>query len=105
VPGDLRAALFQTAALIPGVELFDDQANRNGQTGVAVGRYEAGWGTRQEIIFDPDTGLSIGEREVPVDEGSGQPVGDPIGWTAVVTEVAPASAVDEIRADPMDPMD
>jgi hypothetical protein len=102
VPGDLRAALFRVAALIPGVELIEEQANLNGQIGVAVGRYESGWGTRQEIIFDPDTGMVIGEREVLVDRGHGPllPVGSARSWTAVTTEVVPASAVDEIPADP-----
>jgi RNA polymerase sigma-70 factor (ECF subfamily) len=67
VPGDLRAALFQAAALTPGVELVDHQANLNGQIGVAVGRYEPSTGVRQEIIFDPHTGMVIGERDVLVD--------------------------------------
>lgn len=104
VPGDVRAALFEAAALIPGVELVDDQANLNGQTGVAVGRYEPNNGTRQEIIFDPDTGMVIGQRDVLVDYGMGPllPVGTAAGWTAVVTEVVPASMVDQIPADPRD---
>lgn len=104
VPGDLRAALFQAAALIPGVELVDEQANLNGQTGVAVGRYEPENGERQEIIFDPDTGMVIGERDVVVDqryEGP-LPIGTAVGWTAVSTEVVPATTVDEIPADPME---
>jgi hypothetical protein len=104
VPGDLRAALFQAAALIPGVELVDDQANLNGRTGVAVGRYESANGQRQEIIFDPETGLVIGEREILVDHGIGPllPVGTAWSWTAVTTDVVPADVVDAIPADPLD---
>jgi RNA polymerase sigma-70 factor (ECF subfamily) len=104
VPGGLRAALFRAAALIPGVELVDEQANLNGQVGVAVGRYEPNSGHRQEIIFEPDTGMVIGERQVLVDRGYGPhlPVGSAIAWTAVATAVVPASEVDEIPADRMD---
>lgn len=104
VPGDLRAALFQAAALIPGVELIDEQANLNGQVGVAVGRYEPNNGERQEIIFDPETGAMIGERDVLVDRGNGPllPAGTAPSWTAVTTDVVPASMVDEIPADPME---
>jgi RNA polymerase sigma-70 factor (ECF subfamily) len=104
VPGDVRAALFRAAALIPGVELVDEQANLNGQVGVAVGRYEPNAGDRQEIIFEPDTGMVIGERQVLVDRGYGPhlPVGSAIAWTVVATEVVPASEVDETPADQMD---
>jgi RNA polymerase sigma-70 factor (ECF subfamily) len=101
-PGDVRAALFQAAALIPGVDVTDEQANLNGQIGVAVGRYEPSKGERQEIIFNPDTGMVIGERDVLVDRGRGPllPVGSTASWTAVVTDVVPAATVDEIPADP-----
>jgi RNA polymerase sigma-70 factor (ECF subfamily) len=104
VPGDVRAALFRAAALIPGVELVDEQANLNGQVGVAVGRYEPNAGDRNEIIFEPDTGMVIGERQILVDRGYGPhlPVGSAIAWTAVATEVVPAGEVDEIPADRMD---
>lgn len=103
VPGELRAALFRAAALIPGVELTDRQANLNGQTGVAVGRYEAAQGSRQEIIFDPDTGMLIGEREVLVDRAYGPSlsVGTAVAWTAVTVAVVPAEVVDAIPAQPL----
>jgi hypothetical protein len=105
-PGDLRAALFQAAALIPGVELIEDQANLDGRTGVAVG-YDHGpalFGERFEMIFDPDTGTLIGERSVLVDRDLGPllPIGSAIGWSAVTTDVVPAEDVDAIPADPRD---
>lgn len=103
VPGDLRAALFRAAALIPGVEVTDRQANLNGEVGVAVGRYEPNSGDRQEIIFNPETGMVIGEREVRVDPGHPLfPAGSLISWTAVTTDVVPAAQVDAIPADPLD---
>ena len=63
VPADLRAALFRAATNIPGVEVVATRANLEGREGVAVGRYERKNGIRQEIIFDPDTGEVIGERQ------------------------------------------
>ena len=66
VPADLRAALFRAATSIPGVGVVEGRANLDGRKGVAVGRYERENGIRQEIIFDPDSGEVIGEREVNV---------------------------------------
>lgn len=54
MPPDLRAALFRTAQLIPGVRVVDTATNLNGRSGVAVGRDE-GHSFRQDIIFDPRT--------------------------------------------------
>jgi hypothetical protein len=73
VPADLRAALFQAATRIPGIQVTERRANLDGRTGVAVGRYESRTGVRQELIFDPDTGQFIGEREVDVNSRSVAP--------------------------------
>jgi hypothetical protein len=85
VPADLRAALFRSATKIPGVGVVEGRANLDGRKGVAVGRYEPENGTRQEIIFDPDTGEVIGEREVNV-SGSELPK-DLVSSTSVRTRV------------------
>ena len=66
VPADLRAAMLEAAAMIPGVTIVDKQATLDGRSGVAIGRFEEGWGTRQEILIDPSTGQMIGTREVVV---------------------------------------
>jgi len=95
VPADLRSAMLEAAAMIPGVTITDDEATLNGQLGVAIGRFEDGWGSRQEVIVDPVTGLLIGEREVLVtaDPGSEIPVGTVLRWSSISTEV-----VDEVPA-------
>lgn len=88
VPADLRAALYDAAAMIPGVEITDQEANLDGRTGIALGRDETN-GIRQEIIVDPGNGQLIGEREVltRADIIPGWPAGTPMGYTAVSSTV------------------
>ncbi|WP_430645322.1 CU044_5270 family protein [Agromyces sp. GXS1127] len=87
VPAELRAAMYEAAALIPGVEFVDDQATLDGRTGVAIGRVEDAWGTRVEIIVDPTTGEFIGDREVLLRDQDGVPTGTALSWTTVTTTV------------------
>lgn len=65
-PADLRAALFRAAAMIPGVTITEQRAELGERVGVAVGRLETENGLRTELVFDPDTGQLIGEREIAV---------------------------------------
>ena len=89
VPADLRAAIYEAAAMIPGVVVTEDQATLNGRTGVSIGRLEPSSGRRQDIIIDPKTGQLIGERSVIVDppHGSPFPAGTSDKWTAITTTV------------------
>ncbi|MCZ9880658.1 hypothetical protein [Arthrobacter sp. B2a2-09] len=64
VPGELRAALYKAAALIPGVTVTDEQAALDGYKGIAIGRVENASHIPQDIIIDPKTGMPIGERQV-----------------------------------------
>lgn len=91
VPADMRAALYQAAAGIPGVSVTDHQANLNGRVGVAIGRDEGQDGYRQDIIIDPKTGDFIGEREVSLHAFGGAPIGTVVSWTAVSATVSPSS--------------
>jgi hypothetical protein len=86
VPAELRAALFEAAAKIPGVTITDKQVTFEGATGVAIGRVESTTGTRQEILIDPDTGQLIGERTVLLEPRGDLPAG-PISTTSVTTSV------------------
>jgi hypothetical protein len=87
VPADVRAALYEAAAGIPGVEITEEQATLDGRSGIAIGRIETADNTRQDIIIDPTTGLFIGEREVRLEAGWGFPAGTVTAWTAVRTSV------------------
>lgn len=87
VPADLRAALYRSAALIPGVTLVDHQATLAGRTGIAIGIEGPFGGGRQDIIIDPSTGLMIGERKIALKATDDFPAGTATGWTAVRTSV------------------
>lgn len=89
VPADLRAALYRTLALIPGVTIIADEATLDGRTGVALGRTEPARGSidREEFIIDPITGLLIGERRVTLVDQEDIPAGTTVGWSTVQTSV------------------
>lgn len=57
-----RAALFQVAARIPGVELLGRADDTAGRSGIAVARDHAG--IRSTLIFDPDTSALLSEEDV-----------------------------------------
>lgn len=88
IPADLRAALFEALALIPGVTSTDNVANLDGKKGVAIGRTEAlRGGERQEVIIDPNSGLVIGERTIMTVAAFGFGLNEVVGLTAVETRV------------------
>jgi hypothetical protein len=89
VPADLRGALYEAAAMIPGVTVTEGAATLNGRTGIAIGRNEPGSAWQEDLIIDPTNGELIGERDVVVeyDGGSLFPAGTTEGWTSVTTTV------------------
>ncbi len=88
VPGELRAALYKAAALIPGVTVTDEQATLDGRKGIAIGRVEDFSHFRQDIIIDPKNGLPIGERQVLTEPLGTMPAGTATTWTTVETSVS-----------------
>lgn len=87
VPAKWRAALYRAAALVPGATVSEQQAALDGRTGTAVGRTDHD-GIRTDLIFDPESGLFIGQRVIN-EKGFGPiPAGTKTGWTAVKTSVA-----------------
>lgn len=87
VPADLRAALYKSAALVPGVSVVDRQAALDGRTGVAIGINAPDGGSRTDIIIDPGTGLMIGERVVLLKATPDFPAGTAVSSTSVRTTV------------------
>lgn len=85
VPADLRAALYKTAALIPGIEVIGTDVTLDGKTGEAIGL--ANGNVRDDIIIDPTTGIMIGERTVALKARFGIPAGTSVAWTSISTTV------------------
>ncbi|TDX04002.1 CU044_5270 family protein [Kribbella sp. VKM Ac-2566] len=73
-PADLRAALYQAAAKIPGIQLLDDVVALDGRHGRAIGLTYNGY--RQDIIISPSNGQSIGSRLVVSKDGAALPNGE-----------------------------
>lgn len=106
VPAEYRAAMYQAAALIPGVTITDKQATLNGSTGTAIGRDETNNSFRQEIIIDTATGQFIGERTIALEgygaiaAGNDPAAGTTVGWTSVTTEIVDAAPTDVSTCNP-----
>jgi hypothetical protein len=83
------STLFSALARIPGVTVTQDMVDAAGRHGIAVGFTYAGndldAGTRQELIFDPQTFNYLGAREVAVLTWLGQAPGTVLGYDAVLT--------------------
>lgn len=65
-PPRLRAALYEVATRIPGIESLGAAVDASGRRGTALA-VTAG-GTRYEIIFDPITSELLGTRHVVMDD-------------------------------------
>ena len=87
--GDLRAALYRTLALLPGITVTERTATLDGRTGTAFGITAAG--TTQDIVIAPATGDFIGERTRTVEKMDGMPAGTVIDSTSVSYGLSPAA--------------
>lgn len=79
----LRAALYQIASELPGIELLGSVKDPVGRDGIAVA-YTSG-GDQHQLIFDPDTSALLGERSVVVDPGEARLDVEPgtvVSWAA-----------------------
>jgi hypothetical protein len=91
VPAAVRANLYRTLAMVPGLEITDGAANLDGKVGVAYGMNRAGG--RQEVIIDAATGQFIGEREVNTRALPGLPAGTVTSYSSVTSAVVDAIGV------------
>jgi hypothetical protein len=66
LPAAQRAAVFRVAATIPGVTTIKRSEDAAGRVGIAAAMGRP-MGTREEIIFDPETYQYLGFRVVVVD--------------------------------------
>jgi hypothetical protein len=93
----LRAALYEVAARIPGVELVGPATDRIGRHGVAVAYSESADHQRHRLIFDRKTAALLEEDYVEL-KGSfyGYPPGTVTGYATYVT----SAVVDRLGARP-----
>jgi hypothetical protein len=96
-PPALNAALYRTAAKIPGVERVDDAVDATGRHGVAVARVDQASGQRTEWIFDRDTSELLGERTVQLRESED---GIKPGTVTLFTSVTKRAIVDKMKQLP-----
>jgi hypothetical protein len=87
-----RAALYEVAARIPGVELVGRVRDPVGRSGVAVAMEHPSDGTRETLVIDPESGVLLAEEDVTLAENVfGYPAGTLIGHsTYVVTRMVDA---------------
>ncbi len=89
LPADLRAAFYDAAAKIPGIELLGEIRTENGQLGLGIGMWRSGGPDdpnppetaeglpitqREDLIFDSETGAIIGDRTVVRGNAHGEAV-------------------------------
>ena len=75
VPAELRAAMYEALAQIPGVYVAEGEVTVDGRTGVAIGRKTNSDSVSYQLIIDPATGLLIGSRTVQLIDRQFVPAG------------------------------
>lgn len=76
-----RAALYEVAARIPGVELLGDVTDPAGRPGVAVAMTNEADGMRQTLVFDPGTSALLAEEQRTLaDNEFGYPENTVVGY-------------------------
>jgi RNA polymerase sigma-70 factor (ECF subfamily) len=92
-----RAALYEVAARIPGVELVGSVTDRAGRDGTAVAMRDDVTGIRHTLIFDPETSALLEEEEVVLaDNGFDYPEGTVIGYATYLE----SAVVDKMKKRP-----
>ncbi|MEU7853848.1 CU044_5270 family protein [Nonomuraea sp. NPDC049141] len=83
MPRAQRDALFEAAKSIPGVQVAEGVKDFVGREGVALGRVSAG--ILEQLVFDRDTHVLLGEHRTVVDaEAGGAPADSMLTTTAQV---------------------
>ncbi|TYB66186.1 hypothetical protein FXF51_18570 [Nonomuraea sp. PA05] len=98
LPAAQRRALFEAVKSMPGVQTIEGVKDSSGREGVALAT-RAPQGSRQQLIFDQETFLYLGERQVVVEEGAKAPKGSVLAWTSQLS----ASVVDRLPEATVDP--
>jgi len=86
---EVRAALLEAIARIPGLEVIEHARDGVGRRGTGFATVQAG--VEQMVVFDSSTGQYLGSRRVSVGTDR-YPKGTVLSWSAVL-EVAPVAEV------------
>jgi hypothetical protein len=88
-----RAALYEVAARLPGVDLVGSVKDPAGRPGLAVAMPMEADGVRHALVFDPETAVLLAETEIALENPFGYPEGEIVGYAtyldAKVVEEAP----------------
>jgi hypothetical protein len=99
----LRAAIYEVAAELPGVELLGPVRDPAGRRGVGVAFTDHRRGIRHELIFDPADSALLGERQVVVggwDKDLQVPAGTVVGYASYLESGVVDSAAIPARHKP-----
>jgi hypothetical protein len=84
LPPKLSAALYRVIATLPGMRFIGQTSDPLGRRGVAVGYFFKNQPGRDELIFDPATGVFLAERGISLDPKTMHgPVGSVVYWSAI----------------------
>jgi hypothetical protein len=97
-----RAALFEAAARIPGIQLIEHATDAVGRPAEAVALVDGEHHERLTLLFDPGTRALLGEGDAVLDGNPlGYPAGTVIGQAAYLEQKVvgsvPQSVVDAAR--------
>jgi hypothetical protein len=79
--------MYHVIARLPGMRLIGPTHDPLGRAGVAVGLFFNNQPGRIELIFNPKTGVLLGQRGVSLNAKTMHaPVGSIVDWTAVESQ-------------------
>lgn len=96
LPPAFRAALYEVAAELPGVELLGEVEDSAGRTGIGIAYDGAREGARSELIFNPNTSALLGERQTVVDSRVASSLDVPLGTEIGSTAYLESGVVDSV---------
>jgi len=95
---ELRAALFNALAELPGIEVDTDASDLLGRHGYAISLLEPDTGVGSEYIFDPDTSEILAQRDFISEAGRNPTLkGLPSGLTIRETAYMDSGVVDSTQ--------
>jgi hypothetical protein len=98
----LRSALYEVAAGLPGVVSLGTVVDHAGRSG--IGLAYVSHGSQSELIFDPTTSALLGEQDTVVGSGPREPVGTVVGWAAYLKSAVVDSTTSTGQQGPTVPL-